>query len=107
MYETSLFYCVISLLTNSYYNKGSFFFFISGLPTFVLRNAAAKSKEFEATYGKCRKETNLSTQDWVDEMIVIIQRFNNAARDLRCQETVCVSSLSELQGKASELLRLY
>lgn len=81
---------------------------IAGLPTSVLQKAAAKSREFEATYGKCRKvssETNSSKKNWVDEIAVIIQKLNKAATDPSCQETNCVSSLSELQDKARELIQ--
>ncbi|KAK7337513.1 hypothetical protein VNO77_18092 [Canavalia gladiata] len=81
---------------------------LAGLPTLVLQKAAAKSREFEATYGKCRKvssEIHSSNQNWVDEIAVIIQKLNNAATNLNCQETICVSALSELQDKARELMQ--
>ncbi|KAG4916679.1 hypothetical protein JHK87_054236 [Glycine soja] len=77
---------------------------IAGLPTSVLQKAAAKSREFEATYGKCRKVstvTNSPNKNWVDEIAAIIQKLNNAAT----QETICVGSLSELQDKARELMQ--
>lgn len=77
---------------------------IAGLPTSVLQKAAAKSREFEATYGKCRKVstvTNSPNKNWVDEIAAIIQILNNAAT----QETICVGSLSELQDKARELMQ--
>ena len=79
---------------------------ISGLPTSVLQEAAAKSKDFEATYGKYRKlspETS-SGHSWVDEMAIIIQNLADAARNLSCQEAICDSILSELQGRARVLL---
>ncbi|XP_027349607.1 DNA mismatch repair protein MSH6 [Abrus precatorius] len=81
---------------------------LAGLPTSVLQKAAAKSREFEATYGKCRKkskETNSANQNWFDKIAVIIQKLNNAATNLSCQETICVSSLRELQDKARELMQ--
>ncbi|KAL2345471.1 hypothetical protein Fmac_006756 [Flemingia macrophylla] len=81
---------------------------IAGLPTSVLQKAAAKSKEFEATYGKCRKvstEANSPNKNWVDEIAVIVQKLNNAATNMSCQETICVGSLSELQDKARELMQ--
>ncbi|TKY61722.1 DNA mismatch repair protein MSH6 [Spatholobus suberectus] len=81
---------------------------IAGLPTSVLQKAAAKSREFEATYGKCRKvssETNSPNKNWVDEITVIIQKLNNVATNLSCQETIWVRSLSELQDKARELMQ--
>ncbi|XP_020234813.1 DNA mismatch repair protein MSH6 [Cajanus cajan] len=80
---------------------------IAGLPSSVLQKAAAKSREFEATYGKCRKvstETNPPNKNWLDEIAVIIQKLNNAATNLSCQEAICVGSLSELQDKARELM---
>jgi DNA mismatch repair protein MSH6 len=80
---------------------------ISGLPTSVLRKAAAKSREFEATYGKYRKvlsETNFLNQSWVDEITAIVQKLNNAATNLSC-ETVSDGSLMELQCKARKLLQ--
>lgn len=81
---------------------------LAGLPTSVLQKAAAKSREFEASYGKCRKgssETNSLNQSWVDEIIVIIQKLNNTATNLSCQETVCDPSLRKLQRKARKLLQ--
>jgi len=51
-------------------------FILGGLPTYVLQKAAAKSKEFEASYGKSRKvssETNSTNENWVDEISAIIQ----------------------------------
>lgn len=74
----------------------------------MLQKAAAKSREFEASYGKCRKgssETNSLNQSWVDEIIVIIQKLNNTATNLSCQETVCDPSLRKLQRKARKLLQ--
>lgn len=82
--------------------------FIPGLPISVLQKAAAKSREFEATYGKCRKvssETNSTNKNRVDEIAVIIQNLNNAAANLSCQETICVSSLIDIQNKARELMQ--
>ncbi|KAK7396957.1 hypothetical protein VNO78_18120 [Psophocarpus tetragonolobus] len=81
---------------------------IAGLPTSVLQKAATKSREFEATYGKCRKASSVTdtrNKNWVDEIAVIIQNLNNAATNLSCQETICVGSLSELQDKARELMQ--
>ena len=74
----------------------------------MLQKAAAKSREFEATYGKCRNvsfETSSSNQDWVDEMIVVMKKLNKAATNLSSQEAICDSSLYELQGRARELLQ--
>ncbi|KAK7259232.1 hypothetical protein RIF29_24833 [Crotalaria pallida] len=80
---------------------------LAGLPTSVLQKAAAKSREFEASYGKCRKvssEANTSNQNWVDEMKAFIQKLNNIATNSSCKETVC-DTLVELQDKARELLQ--
>lgn len=82
--------------------------FISGLPTSVLQKAGAKSREFEASYGKCRKvssETNYPSKSWVDEIAAIIQKLSKVATNLSCQETLCVGSLRELQDKARESMQ--
>jgi len=82
--------------------------FISGLPTSVLQKAAAKSREFEASYGKCRKgssETNSPNKIWVDEIAAIIRKLTEVATNLSCQETLSVSSLRELQDKARESMQ--
>ncbi|WP_204985566.1 hypothetical protein, partial [Escherichia coli] len=80
---------------------------LAGLPTSVLQKAAAKSREFEATYGKCRKvSSEANTANWVDEIMVMIQKLNNAVTNLSSQEkTICIGSLIELQGEARELLQ--
>ncbi|KAF7818144.1 DNA mismatch repair protein MSH6 [Senna tora] len=83
---------------------------IAGLPVSVLNKAAAKSREFESTYGKYRKaysEKDSSDRNLVNEMVVIIQKLTNSATDLSCQESICSGSLTELQGRARELLQLY
>ena len=74
----------------------------------MLQKAAAKSREFEASYGKCRKassEAYSSNQNWVDEIIAMIQYLDCVALNLSCQDSICDSSLSELQGEARELLQ--
>ncbi|XP_057719078.1 DNA mismatch repair protein MSH6-like [Arachis stenosperma] len=81
---------------------------LAGLPTSVLQKAAAKSKEFEASYGKSRNaslETNSSNQEWVDEMIVVMKMLNKAAANLSYQEGGCDSSLHELKSRARELMQ--
>ncbi|CAL0311136.1 unnamed protein product [Lupinus luteus] len=80
---------------------------LAGLPTSVLQTAAAKSREFEASYGKCRKvssEANTSNQNWVDEMTLFMQKLNNLTSNLSCEETIC-DTIIELQDKARELLQ--
>ncbi|KAL1312736.1 hypothetical protein HN51_039337 [Arachis hypogaea] len=81
---------------------------LAGLPTSVLQKAAAKSKEFEASYGKSRNaslETNSPNQEWVDEMIVVMKMLNKAAANLSYQEGGCDSSLHELKSRARELMQ--
>ncbi|BAT86257.1 DNA mismatch repair protein [Vigna angularis] len=81
---------------------------IAGLPTSVLQKAASKSREFEASYGKCRKvssETNSPNKNWVDEIAAIIRKLTEMATNLSCQETLCVGSLRELQDKARESMQ--
>ncbi|KAF7804917.1 DNA mismatch repair protein MSH6 [Senna tora] len=79
---------------------------LAGLPTSVLQKAAAKSREFEATYGKHSKVSseNNTNESWVDEMAVINKSLTNAATNLSFRENLCISSLSELQNKARALL---
>ncbi|CAK8544398.1 unnamed protein product [Lathyrus sativus] len=81
---------------------------LAGLPTSVLQKAAAKSREFEASYGKYRNvasETNCLNQSWVDNIIGVVQKLNNAATNLSCDEAVSDSSLMKLQHKARKLLQ--
>ncbi|ESW35166.1 hypothetical protein PHAVU_001G212500 [Phaseolus vulgaris] len=81
---------------------------IAGLPTSVLQKAAAKSGEFEASYGKCRKvssETNYPSKNWVDEIAAIIQKLTKVATNLSFQETLCIDFLRELQDKARESMQ--
>lgn len=80
---------------------------LAGLPTYVLQKADAKSREFEATYGKYRtvsSEPYSSNQSWVDEIIVLVQKLYNAANNLSCEETVSDHSIVKLQREARELL---
>lgn len=81
--------------------------FISGLPTCVLQRAAAKSREFEAAYGKHRKaslKNDTSNQSWADEMAVI-KKLISATTNLSFQENLFDSSLGEIHNKARELLQ--
>lgn len=70
----------------------------------MLQKADAKSREFEATYGKYRTEPNSSNQSWVDEIIVLVRKLNNAANNLSCEEMVSDHSIVKLQHEARELL---
>ncbi|KAI4349732.1 hypothetical protein L6164_010292 [Bauhinia variegata] len=82
---------------------------LAGLPTSVLQKAAAKSREFEASYGKCRRiysDNTSCSQSWVDEMRFIINKLVNTATNSSYQDKLCDSSLpSELQDKARVLLQ--
>lgn len=74
----------------------------------MLQKAAAKSREFEASYGKYRNvtsETNCLNQSWVDKIIGVVQKLNNAATNLSCEEAVSDCSLMKLQHKARKLLQ--
>ncbi|KAK4273269.1 hypothetical protein QN277_021706 [Acacia crassicarpa] len=81
---------------------------LAGLPTSVLQKAAAKSREFEAAYGKHRKVSlknkSRSNQSWADEMAVI-QKLINATTDLSFQGNIFDSCLGELHDKARALLQ--
>lgn len=53
----------------------------------MLQKAAAKSREFEATYDKSIKVSsviNYPNENWVDEIEAIIQKLNNTATNLSC-----------------------
>uniref|UniRef100_A0A2N9H285 DNA mismatch repair protein n=1 Tax=Fagus sylvatica TaxID=28930 RepID=A0A2N9H285_FAGSY len=82
---------------------------LAGLPDSVLQKAAAKSREFETTYGKHPKSfrDNLSNQSWVGEMVEFVQKFIDIAANLSCSkspESNCASTLTELQHRAQILL---
>ncbi|KAF8387740.1 hypothetical protein HHK36_026394 [Tetracentron sinense] len=83
---------------------------LAGLPDSVLLKAAAKSREFEAGYGKHRKvyEGELSNPNWDDEMVVFIQDMFRVAANPSYHETsesTGIRLLCELQHRASLLLR--
>ncbi|XP_019419556.1 PREDICTED: DNA mismatch repair protein MSH6-like isoform X1 [Lupinus angustifolius] len=81
---------------------------LAGLPISVLKKAAAKSREFEAMYGKCRmvsSEANSSEQNLFDEMTAIVRQLSDVVKDLNCPDTIFCSTLIELQGKAREFLQ--
>lgn len=72
---------------------------ISGLPENVLQNAAAKSREFEAMYGKHQKES---------DMMVFIRYLISLTAELSCQKSSegnGVSALAELQHRARLLMQ--
>ncbi|XP_022757900.1 DNA mismatch repair protein MSH6 isoform X2 [Durio zibethinus] len=82
---------------------------IAGLPDSILLTAASKSREFEAIYGKHRKECedNLPIQSCPDKMVAIIRELISVtanARNLNTLEGTSVGSLTELQRRARTLL---
>lgn len=78
---------------------------ISGIPDKVLQKAVAKSTEFEAIYGKHKKESeeNLHADYCVDHMVVLIQSLLSFTANLSCQKSSegdGVTSLTEMQRQA-------
>lgn len=78
---------------------------ISGIPDKVLQKAVAKSTEFEAIYGKHKKESeeNLPADHCVDHMVVLIQSLLSFTANLSCQKSSegdGVASLTEMQRQA-------
>lgn len=78
---------------------------LAGLPEKVLQKAVAKSVEFEAIYGKHKKESeeNLPADHCVDYIMVLIQRLLAFTANLSCQKSSegdDVSCLTELQRQA-------
>ncbi|PON72400.1 DNA mismatch repair protein [Trema orientale] len=78
---------------------------LAGIPDSVLQNAAAKSRDFEATYGKHnrRSESSLSKQCLAEKMVAFIEKLNSIVANLRCKESsesIGVSCLIELQKDA-------
>lgn len=76
---------------------------LAGLPDKVLLRAAAKSREFEAMYGK-KADDELFSQNWEDKMEVCIQKLINVVENLKSDPT-SVGSLTELQCRARMLLQ--
>lgn len=78
---------------------------LAGLPEKVLQKAVVKSVEFEAIYGKHKKESeeNLPADHCVDYIMVLIQRLLAFTANLSCQKSSegdDVSCLTELQRQA-------
>lgn len=67
----------------------------SGLPDGVLQKAATKSEEFEAMYGKKRKQS----KGWEEEEVVVIMQ---GLRDCHCGSSA--DAIFELQNRAKILL---
>lgn len=78
---------------------------LAGIPDKVLQKAVAKSTEFEAIYGKHKKESeeNLPADHCVDHMVVLIQSLLSFTANLSCQKSSegdGVASLTEMQRQA-------
>nr|XP_023894914.1 DNA mismatch repair protein MSH6 [Quercus suber] len=78
---------------------------LAGLPDSVLQKAAAKSREFESTYGKHLKtfEDNLYNQSWIGEMVEFVRKFIDITENFSCKkspESTGASFLTELQHRA-------
>lgn len=81
---------------------------LAGLPDSILHNAAAKSREFEAVYGRHRKgsEGKLAIQN-CDKMVVLIRSLINATTSLSGHKSagIDISSVTKLQDKARIFLQ--
>lgn len=83
---------------------------VSGLPNCVLTEAAAKSREFEATYGITGEESeeNLCNHSWIDGTVTLIQKLISLESTLRCNDETeknGISSLKQLQQQARILVQ--
>ncbi|KAI3449400.1 hypothetical protein Pfo_006065 [Paulownia fortunei] len=82
---------------------------LAGLPDIVLQKAAAKSQEFEGSYGK-RLGAKLSTQRWEDKASLIIENLIKIAAINDCRtltDSTVVGFLANLQYRARLLLEQY
>ncbi|XP_062083571.1 DNA mismatch repair protein MSH6 [Humulus lupulus] len=83
---------------------------LAGLPDSVLQNAAVRSSNFEATYGKHRKPPkNLSEHSSAEKMVLLIQKLNSIASNLKFEESsesIGLSSFIELQREARVLCEI-
>ncbi|KAL5560992.1 hypothetical protein UlMin_030739 [Ulmus minor] len=82
---------------------------LAGLPDSVLQNAAAKSRDFEASYGKCigMSENNIHNRESLNQMTVLMKNLNEIITNLSCQNSstrIGTSSLTELQQKVRLLV---
>ncbi|XP_008451484.1 DNA mismatch repair protein MSH6 isoform X2 [Cucumis melo] len=83
---------------------------LAGLPNCVLTEAAAKSMEFEATYGMAGEESedNLCNHAWVDDTITLIQKLISLESTVRCNDETeknGIGSLKQLQQQARILVQ--
>lgn len=77
--------------------------FSSGLPISVLQKAAAKSREFEATYGKHMKADSFFFQSPLDNMVSCIQELISAVEKWTSHEStksIDIDSLTEVWHRA-------
>lgn len=86
------------------------FYVVIGLPDSVLQNAAAKSREFEATYGRYKKSLpdNVAKPS-SEKMLVFFQKLNCIVSELMCLESsgwTSITSLADLQQEARKLCEI-
>ncbi|KAF4364558.1 hypothetical protein G4B88_012140 [Cannabis sativa] len=83
---------------------------LAGLPNSVLENAAIRSTNFEAIYGKHRKPVNnLSELSSAEKMALLVQKLNSIISNLKFEESmesIGVSSFIELQREARVLCEI-
>ncbi|XP_030488613.2 DNA mismatch repair protein MSH6 [Cannabis sativa] len=83
---------------------------LAGLPNSVLENAAIRSTNFEAIYGKHRKPVNnLSELSSAEKMVLLVQKLNSIISNLKFEESmesIGVSSFIELQREARVLCEI-
>ncbi|EXB28598.1 DNA mismatch repair protein Msh6-1 [Morus notabilis] len=81
---------------------------LAGLSDSVLQNATAKSREFEAMYGKHKKPPeNVYTQSSIEKMAVLIKKLNSVVANSRCEESAeSISCLIDLQKEARILCEI-
>ncbi|KAF5181247.1 Dna mismatch repair protein muts [Thalictrum thalictroides] len=78
---------------------------LAGLPDSILHKAAAKSKEFEETYGKHRQgPIELSNSGWDKKVADILRDLSNVAKS-GCNETRDDGLLTEIHQRARLLLQ--
>ncbi|KGN45011.1 DNA mismatch repair protein MSH6 [Cucumis sativus] len=83
---------------------------LAGLPNCVLTEAAAKSMEFEVTYGMAGEESevDLCNQTWVDDTTTLIQKLISLESAVRCNDETeknGIGSLKQLQQQARILVQ--
>uniref|UniRef100_A0A803M7J7 DNA mismatch repair protein n=1 Tax=Chenopodium quinoa TaxID=63459 RepID=A0A803M7J7_CHEQI len=76
---------------------------LAGIPDGVLFKAAAKSKEFEAVYGRHQKRSNNSVPDWNEKTIKFFQNLISISSSDDSSNS-SIATLSQLQHQARILL---